>query len=98
MGILGPGKQIECALPMSRFNPLEFNAALTRRIATRTGIGDALSEGLARAAVRWGRYKEDLASGLLNLPYWGSVEHYDPRVEADWGYGSLLGERDIMMH
>ncbi len=98
MGILGPGKQIECDLPMERFNTLEFNAALMQRIATREGIGDALSEGLARAAVRWGRYKEDLASGLLNLPYWGSVEHYDPRVEVDWGYGSLLGERDIMMH
>ena len=35
---------------------------------------------------------------LLPCAYWGSVEHYDPRVEVEWGYGSLLGERDIMMH
>ena len=98
MGILGPGKQIECDLPMERFNTLEFTEALMRRIARREGIGEALSEGLARAAVKWGRFKEDLSSGVLNLPYWGSVEHYDPRIEVDWGYGSLLGERDIMMH
>jgi aldehyde:ferredoxin oxidoreductase len=24
--------------------------------------------------------------------------HYDPRVEAEWGYGSLMGERDLMLH
>jgi aldehyde:ferredoxin oxidoreductase len=69
-----------------------------RRMARREGIGDALSEGLARAAIQWGRYEEDSASGLLPCAYWGSVEHYDPRVEVEWGYGSLLGERDIMMH
>ncbi len=98
MGVLGRGKQIECDLPMERINTLEFNQALMRRIAMREGIGDALSEGLARAAVKWGRYKEDLSSGVLNLAYWGCVEHYDPRVEVEWGYGSILGSRDIMMH
>ena len=41
---------------------------------------------------------EDTASGILLLAYRGSVEHYDPRVEVEWGYGSILGERDIMMH
>ncbi len=24
--------------------------------------------------------------------------HYDPRDEAEWGYGSLMGERDLMLH
>jgi aldehyde:ferredoxin oxidoreductase len=98
LGVLGPGKEIECDLPMEQFQTLEFMEALMRRIAMREGIGDDLSEGVARAAVKWGRYEEDLSSGLLNLPYWGSPEHYDPRVEVEWGYGSLLGERDIMMH
>jgi aldehyde:ferredoxin oxidoreductase len=83
---------------MEQFDRLEFVEALMRRIAMREGIGDDLSEGIARAAVKWGRYEEDLSSGLLNLPYWGSAEHYDPRIEVEWGYGSLLGERDIMMH
>jgi len=98
MGVLGPGKKIECDLPFEQFGTLEFTEALMRRIAMRQGIGDALSEGLARAALKWGRYDEDIKSGVLNLAYWGSVEHYDPRIEVEWGYGSLLGERDIMMH
>jgi aldehyde:ferredoxin oxidoreductase len=98
LGALGRGKKIECDLPMEQFDRLEFVEALMRRIAMREGIGDDLSEGIARAAVKWGRYEEDLSSGLLNLPYWGSAEHYDPRIEVEWGYGSLLGERDIMMH
>ncbi len=98
LGVLGPGKEIECDLPIEQFDTLEFVEALMRRIAMREGIGDDLSEGIARAAVKWGRYEKDLSSGLLNLPYWGSAEHYDPRVEVEWGYGSLLGERDIMMH
>ena len=98
LGVLGRGKTIECDLPFERYGTLEFVEALMRRIARREGIGDALSEGLARAAIKWGRYDEDTASGLLPLAYWGSVEHYDPRIEVEWGYGSLLGERDIMMH
>jgi aldehyde:ferredoxin oxidoreductase len=98
LGVLGPGKQIDCDLPMGQYGKFEFAQALMRRIAMREGIGEALSEGLARAAIKWGRYEEDTASGLLPLAYWGSVEHYDPRVEVEWGYGSLLGERDIMMH
>jgi aldehyde:ferredoxin oxidoreductase len=98
MGVLGKGKQIECDLPFEQFGKLEFVEALMRRIAMREGIGDALSEGLARAAEKWGRYKQDTAGGVLPLAYWGSVEHYDPRVEVEWSYGSILGERDIMMH
>jgi len=98
LGVLGPGKKIECDLPFEQFGKFEFVEALMRRMARREGIGDALSEGLARAAIQWGRYEEDSASGLLPCAYWGSVEHYDPRVEVEWGYGSLLGERDIMMH
>jgi aldehyde:ferredoxin oxidoreductase len=95
LGVLGPGKQIDCDLPMDQYGRFEFAQALMRRIAMREGIGDALSEGLARAAIRWGRYEEDTASGLLPLAYWGSMEHYDPRVEVEGGYGSLLGERDL---
>ncbi len=98
LGVLGPGKRIDCELPFDQYGKFEFAQALMRRIAMREGIGDVLAEGLARAAIKWGRYEEDTASGLLPLTYWGSMEHYDPRVEVEWGYGSLLGERDIMMH
>jgi aldehyde:ferredoxin oxidoreductase len=98
MGELGPGKKIDCDLPFDQYGTLEFTEALMRRIAVRQGIGNDLSEGLARAAKKWGRYDRDIASGVLNLAYWGSPEHYDPRVGVEWGYGSLLGERDIMKH
>lgn len=98
MGVLGPGKQVDYDLPMQSFGRLEFIETIMRKIASREGIGNDLSEGLARAAIKWGRYEEDTASGVLPLAYWGSMEHYDPRIEVEWGYGSLLGERDIMMH
>ena len=54
LGVLGPGKQIDCDLPMGQYGKFEFAQALMRRIAMREGIGDALSEGLARAAIKWG--------------------------------------------
>jgi aldehyde:ferredoxin oxidoreductase len=98
MGILGPGKKIDCDLPMELFGRVEFVHALVKKIARREGIGDALSGGVARAAEAWGRYKEDSSSGLLTLPNWGYYEHYDPRLEVDWSYGSILGERDINEH
>jgi aldehyde:ferredoxin oxidoreductase len=98
MGILGPGRKIDCNLPMELFGKVEFIQALVKQIANKEGIGDALSGGLARAAEAWGRYKIDSDSGLLPLPNWGYFEHYDPRLEVDWSYGSILGERDINEH
>jgi aldehyde:ferredoxin oxidoreductase len=98
MGILGPGKKIECDLPLELLGRVEFVVALVKQIANREGIGAALSGGVAKAAEAWGRYKEDSDSGLLNLPNWGYSEHYDPRLEVDWSYGSILGERDINEH
>ena len=37
-------------------------------------------------------------SGNLSLTYWGTQEHYSTQVEVEWGFGSLLGERDLMLH
>jgi aldehyde:ferredoxin oxidoreductase len=98
MGILGSGKKIDCDLPLELMGRLEFVMALVKQIANREGIGAALSGGVAKAAEAWGRYKEDSDSGLLTLPNWGYSEHYDPRLEVDWSYGSILGERDINEH
>ena len=97
-GLMGRGRQIECDLPMELFGKVEFIHALMRKIANREGIGEALGGGMARAAESWGRYREDTDSGLLNLPNWGYYEHNDPRLEPEWGYGSILGERDINEH
>jgi aldehyde:ferredoxin oxidoreductase len=97
-GLLGKGKKIESDLPMDQYGTMGFLEMLMDRIATRSGIGNDLSEGLARAAKKWGTYEEDLKSGELNLAYWGTALHYDPRSEAEWGFGSLMGERDLMLH
>lgn len=97
-GLLGKGKKIECDLPMDKYGTMGFLDMFMRQISTRQGIGADLTEGLARAAKKWGTYDEDLASGKLNLAYWGTSDHYDPRTEAEWGFGSLMGERDLMLH
>jgi aldehyde:ferredoxin oxidoreductase len=99
MGVLGPGRQIECDLPFDKLGEVEFIEKLIKMIAFRKGVGNDMAEGFFRAAKRWGRLEEDLKTGLLSYPYWGLPEHnYDPRVEVEWGYGSILGDRDINEH
>jgi aldehyde:ferredoxin oxidoreductase len=97
-GVLGPGKKIECDLPMSLAGKPEFYQAVMRKISMREGIGDVLANGLPRAAEAWGRYKEDTNSGLLKVPYWGYTEHYDARLQVEWSYATLLGDRDVNGH
>ncbi|MEA5075623.1 MAG: aldehyde ferredoxin oxidoreductase N-terminal domain-containing protein, partial [Coriobacteriia bacterium] len=99
MGIAGPGLEIDTGdLPFDKPTSYEFISKYTTMIANREGIGDDLAEGYARAAVKWGRYDEDTTSGILALPNWGYSEHYDPRIEVEWSYGSILGDRDINEH
>ncbi len=96
LGVLGPGKEIDCDLT---FNSVSFFEDLYDLIAKREGIGDDIAEGMYRAAKRWGRLDEDLTTGLLDYAYWGQPTHtYDPRTEISWGYGSILGDRDINEH
>jgi aldehyde:ferredoxin oxidoreductase len=98
MGVLGPGKQIECDLPFDRFGEYELVEQLLTAIAKREGIGDDIAEGFTRAAQRWGRLEEDLQTGILNNCHWGIAMHYDPRVSLEWGYGTVLDSRDINEH
>jgi aldehyde:ferredoxin oxidoreductase len=97
-GVLGKGKKIDTNLPLDLTGTYAYAEALMRQIATRQGIGDDLAEGCARFAEKIGRYKQDVGSGLLSLAYWGTANHYDPAIEAEWGFSSLLGERDLMLH
>jgi aldehyde:ferredoxin oxidoreductase len=97
-GLLGKGKQIECDLPLDKSGTLGFMDLYMRQICTGEGIGEDLTEGPSRAAKNWGTYEEDYNNGKMNLAYWGTSMHYDPRVEAEWGFGSLMGERDLMLH
>ena len=96
IGVLGPGREIDCEVPS---RTVAFFENLYNLIVTRQGIGDDIAEGFYRAAERWGRLEEDLRSGILNFAYWGQPTHsYDPRAEVSWGYGSILGDRDINEH
>jgi aldehyde:ferredoxin oxidoreductase len=82
---------------MDQWGEIEFREAFCDAIAKRVGIGDALAEGTLGAAKRWGRLDEDMESGALRFPAWGSVFHWTlPGVE--WAFGSLLGAGDVMWH
>ncbi len=96
-GILGKGKQIDTNLPMEQLGTFGYAEAIMRQISLREGIGNDLAEAGARFAEKIGRY-EDVNSGKLRLAYWGTALHYDGTIEAEWGFGSLLGERDLMLH
>jgi aldehyde:ferredoxin oxidoreductase len=99
MGVLGKGKAIDTDLPFDILGTAAFVEELIRKIIQGKDIGLALREGGVRAAKQWGRLEQDLKTGVLAYPYWGCPEHgYDPRTEAEWGYGSILGERDINEH
>ena len=98
LGVLGPGKQIDSdPLPMDQWDELIFREALCDAISKRAGIGDALAEGTLEAAKKWGRLDEDMKSGALRFPAWGSLFHWSlPGVE--WAYGGLLGAGDPTWH
>jgi len=98
LGVLGPGKTIDSdPLPMDEWNELIFREALCDAIAARRGIGDTLAEGTLEAAKKWGRLEEDMNSGALRFPAWGSLFHWTlPCIE--WAYGCLLGAGDPTWH
>ncbi|MBN2241943.1 MAG: hypothetical protein JW793_04575 [Acidobacteria bacterium] len=98
LGVLGPGKRIDSnPLPMDEWNELIFREALCDAIAYRKGIGDTLAEGTLEAAKKWGRLEEDMNSGALRFPAWGSLFHWTlPCIE--WAYGCLLGAGDPTWH
>jgi aldehyde:ferredoxin oxidoreductase len=107
-GVLGPGKRIDFPLSFKNYGSYEFVEQFIRMIAFRNdGRGhksqaaDDLAEGFVRAARKWGRLEGeegDLKTGLLNFPHWGLPNHYEPRTELEWGYGTILGDRDINEH
>jgi aldehyde:ferredoxin oxidoreductase len=97
-GIAGPGKEIDTDLPFDKIGELSFLQALIDKIEKKQDIGKYLHEGLALAAEKLGRYEQDTTTGILPLQEWGYPQHYDARTEVEWGYGSLVGERDINEH
>jgi len=99
MGVLGPGKAIDTDLPFDELGSVKFIEILLDKIINGEDIGLDLRDGLVRAAKKWGRMEEDLKSGLLAFPYWGFPEHgYDGRGSIEWGYGSIISDRDMNEH
>ena len=96
-GVIGKGKEIDPDLPPQ--GTFAYYEALFRKLSLREGkFGELAAEAAARMAEKLGRYKEDVNSGNVRLSYWGTQEHYSSQVEVEWGFGSLLGERDLMQH
>lgn len=97
-GVLGRGKKIHSELPWETLGTLDFAEKLIHALSTRTDIGRDMADGWVQAAVKWGR-EEDLRTGAMQFSYWGIPEHgYDPRAELEWGYGSIMGDRDMNCH
>jgi aldehyde:ferredoxin oxidoreductase len=108
-GAFGPDTELDCPLDFDDYGSLEFLEHFFKMISYRNDgrgnpsqFGDGLAGGFVRAAKKWGRLDGDPGApeDLLNnfFPFWGLPLHYDPRVHPDWGYGSLLGDRDINEH
>ena len=97
-GLLGKGKKIESTLDFEKIGSVEFAKQLLENIAFVKDIGVDLQEGFVPVAHKWDR-GDDLKSGVLPFPNWGMSEHgYDPRTEVEWGYASLMTDRDINSH
>jgi aldehyde:ferredoxin oxidoreductase len=76
-----------------------YYEALYEKMAKQDdAYGKLISLAAARMAEKLGRYPKDVNDGTVKLTYWGTQEHYTTQVQVDWGYGSLFGERDLMMH
>jgi aldehyde:ferredoxin oxidoreductase len=95
----------DCPLDFNKYGSKEFVEQFVKMLAygndgngNENQFGRDISEGFVRAAEKWGRRKEDLDSGILAFPYWGIPIHKEPRAQVYWGYGTLLGDRDINEH
>jgi aldehyde:ferredoxin oxidoreductase len=95
----------ECPLDFRTYGSQEFVEQFVNMVSygndgkgNESQFGRDISEGFIRAAEKWGRRQEDLDSGILAFPYWGIPVHKEPRAQVYWGYGTLLGDRDINEH
>ena len=104
-GLLNSAGIPKCPLDFDDYGSLEFVEQYVRMIAygndgkgNKSEFGEDVSKGVVRAAEKWGRLDADLKSGLLMFPYWGLPIHKEPRAQVYWGYGTILGDRDINEH
>ena len=97
-GLLGPGKKIHSELDFSQLGSWEFAKAFVDAFAYRRDIGKLFGEGIVQGAIKAG-FEKEWREGELDHPYWGIPAHgYDPRAEVEWGYATILTDRDINSH
>ena len=97
-GILGKGKKIDTDLDFNEIGSEAFGKAFLDAFARKRDIGAVFADGFVQGAIRLG-LEEDYRSGKLKFPYWGVTEHgYDSRGELEWGFASILTDRDINSH
>ncbi|WP_456431588.1 aldehyde ferredoxin oxidoreductase N-terminal domain-containing protein [Nitratifractor sp.] len=97
-GLLGKGKKIHTDLDFDELGSERFGFAFVDAFAYRKDIGEIFADGFVRGAIRLG-LEEEWKQGYLDYPYWGIQEHgYDSRAEVEWGYVSILTDRDINSH
>jgi len=96
---------LRCPLDTSRWGELDFFEQLVRMISygdngngSANEFGKDLSNGFVRAAKKWGLLEDDLKYGRMQFPYWGIPVHRDPRAQLEWGYGTILSDRDTNEH
>lgn len=104
-GLLGVNDIPPCPLDFSEYGEQSFMEQFVKMVAygddgkgSESQFGRDISGGFVRAAEKWGRVEQDLYSGILAFPYWGIPLHFEPRAQVYWGYGTLLGDRDINEH
>ena len=105
-GLLESRNIPKCPLDFSKYGSQEFVEQFVRMVAygddgkgNESEFGRDVSGGIIRAAKKWGRLEEDLRSGsMLWFPYWGMPVHKESRAQVYWGYGTILGDRDINEH
>jgi len=98
---LGPGKQVDCPLDFDMYGSYDFAEQFLKMVAYRENeFGNDVAEGFVRASEKWGTLKgvAGLQYGMLPFSIWGLPDHRDPRAQLEWGYGSILGDRDINEH
>ena len=96
-GVIGKGERNRSRSAAIRHFRI-LRGTLSEDLVARGSFCEWAAEAAARMAEKLGRFKEDVSNGDLSLTYWGTQEHYSSQVEVEWGYGSLLGERDLMLH
>ena len=103
--MFGKGDVPACPLDFGTLGGEEFLEQFVRMMAYgddgkggQSQFGKDLLEGFVRAAAKWGRLDQDLKTGILKFPYWGLPMHKEPRAQVYWGYGTILGDRDINEH